>query len=260
MENDKTNIYQAVTELSFAIANIETKLLPEKMLVIRQLIEEAFGGKDEKLKAQLDLLTKNQVYSDLESIYRYTLFTLEKYKAILSEELIQNILSLAEKVAAIDGLTKEEGTILYRLEIDINEIINKKPVNEDLLLNQKQFNLYSAIGQLAYAIALADHVVLEDEKEAFKKVIHENLGDLDWLAQERFKVIDELTILDVESTYEHAIYMIEKNINALDEAMIHKFLNVITKVAEVAGTTVEETEILERFKKDTERLLEKKGK
>lgn len=192
-----------------------------------------------------------------------------------SEKQMENILQLLKKESkslnrvrircyfyalekGIDslGIPESQRGSLYELEKETLELYTQSQGRQNLKMSAELSNLYSTIGQLAYVMVMADKVFMEEEREAFQSVIKENLGSFDWLAEDRFQVIKDLMVLDLESTYEHALFLIRKNREALDEELIQKFMNVMIKVAEVAGITPEEQALINRFHGDLYEIYE----
>lgn len=124
--------------------------------------------------------------------------------------------------------------------------------NQELTLEER--NLYRAVGELAFVIAKADSILRDGEIKAFKEAITKVFGKDYWIVEDRFKYILQTPASDVESTYNHVIFMIRQNKSALTDALVEKFTNVIHKVAEVANIHEKQKEYLDRFKKDLTHL------
>lgn len=117
-------------------------------------------------------------------------------------------------------------------------------------------NLYRAVGELAFVIAKADNVLRESERQAFHKVIVEDFGENSWIAEDRFSLIESTPTSDVESTYNHVIFLIRQNKNALSDELVGKFIHVIEKVAEVANVHRNQYKYITRFKTDLETMCQ----
>ncbi len=116
-------------------------------------------------------------------------------------------------------------------------------------------NLYRAIAELAYAIAKADGTLDAKEQDAFKKIIEKELLVDDWVAGIRFDAIFTTLVPSVEESYKHAITLLRRNKENLTQALVIKFNNILRKVAEVSGISLEEQSIIERFNKDLNDMM-----
>lgn len=119
-----------------------------------------------------------------------------------------------------------------------------------------QHNLYRAIAELAYVVALADKVLMIEEKEAFYEVVQEELGEASWLAAGRFNILDEQHLPPLNEAYNSVMHFIRQNKDSLDRSMIDKFKRIITKVAGVADIVKEEKVILDCFEVDIEEIFQ----
>jgi uncharacterized tellurite resistance protein B-like protein len=249
LTNEQKNLYRAVAELAYTIAQTDDEVSPIEVEAFRNAIKATLGDDDWFANHHFDVINKS-IHPNVETSYKHALDLIEKNKNALNRLLIRKFLYVLERVAEVMGISEQERNIINRFEEDVLKIHASKHTELDLKMDSEESNLYSTIGQLAYVMAMADHNMLEEERDTFRKVIKENLGNFDWLAEDRFKVIDDLMVKDVESTYDHTMYLIKKNVEALDEEIIQKFLNVITKVAEVAGIVPEEQALINRFEKE----------
>lgn len=111
--------------------------------------------------------------------------------------------------------------------------------------------LIQALAELAYSIALADGKLQSDEKQAFFDIIDSELQEDAWWAKNRFKLLEEQVVPNIEQTYNFAIFAIKTNKNDFSDSLKNKFINVIEKVAQsVDGLREEEAQLIERFKED----------
>ncbi|MDX2305403.1 MAG: hypothetical protein NW226_21510 [Microscillaceae bacterium] len=257
LSTQEQNLFQAVAELAFAIAKADQEITQDEIDAYKEAIIETMGKAEWLAKEHFEQLLDNQT-DDLESAYQKALQRIENNKEALDRVLIRKFLYVLEKVAKVRGIAHEEKEVINRFEEDVIQIHSKRSQDQSLKIGPELSNLYSTVGQLAYVIAMADHILMEEERMVFRQVIKTSLGDFDWLAEDRFKVIDEIMVLDLESTYEHALYLIQKNAKALDKSMIDKFLDVVVEVAKVAGITPEEKEIIDRFRRDIYQIYENK--
>ena len=119
-------------------------------------------------------------------------------------------------------------------------------------------SLHMAIGELAYAVALADGEVQEEERKKFHSIVEAELRckDFDFdVSDIIFQVMDKHSS-DVETTYNWAMKEIKLNSHYLSPELKKTFINVMMKVAKAyPPITAEENSIIERFKKDIEPLM-----
>jgi len=123
-------------------------------------------------------------------------------------------------------------------------------------LTLAEHNLYRAIAELSYIIAKADHKFMKEEVEIFKKTVKEELGQAGWLAESRFDIINDAIHPHIDQAYNHVMFTIKQNRHALSNEMVQKFINVITKVAEVADIVEEEQRIIDKFKEDIAKIYQ----
>ena len=164
----------------------------------------------------------------------------------LIEPLIQHITKLEAELRNIRLRVDEHN--LNQLKSSIKSSSSKK----ELSLGER--NLYRAVGELAFVIAKADNIMREEERRAFHKVIVEDFGENSWIALDRFQFIENIPTSDVESTYNHVIFLIKQNKQALTEDLVIKFIHVIEKVAEVAGIHENQYKYIDRFKADLQKI------
>ncbi|MCS6820503.1 MAG: hypothetical protein NZ551_01395 [Microscillaceae bacterium] len=122
-------------------------------------------------------------------------------------------------------------------------------------LSHEQKNLYRAIAELAYAIAKADKTLEEAEIEAFENAVREELEVDEWLAEIHFKILRTSIKPDLESAYNHSMFLIKNNQKGLTPELVAKFQRILQKVANVAGVSNEEQAILDRFNQDIKKFL-----
>jgi|GEM_PF-735699 len=243
------SLYRAIAELAYAIAGADNEVTDDEIEALEKAVSYNFAEAEKIIVNHFKFLNQNK-RPRLDLHYQHAISIIEMNKSILDRIRIRKFIYILEKVAEVGGVVEAERDLLEKFELDMLHIHASKKSEKHLYMSPELANLYSTIGQLAYAMAIADHVLLEEERKAFLTVIKENLGEFDWLAKDRFQAVQDIMIKDVESTYDHALYLIRKNINALDQDVIDKFLNVIWRVAEVAGITGEEQALIDLFEKD----------
>ncbi|MBT6745316.1 MAG: hypothetical protein HOB26_02020 [Flavobacteriales bacterium] len=123
-------------------------------------------------------------------------------------------------------------------------------------MDSKQ-QLYSALGQVAYAMAMADGEAQREEKDKFHKVIKEAVKkhDIDYdIADVIFQILDR-DHMDVETTYAWAINQFKLGSNRLTDELKETMVKILVDVAKAyAPVEVEEMNLLERFEKDLDEI------
>ena len=116
--------------------------------------------------------------------------------------------------------------------------------------------LVQALAELVYSIALADGELEEKERKAFNEIIESELGKSAWSAKNRFAILEERISPNIEQSYKFAMFAIKTNKKDFDAGLKQKYINVIERVAgSVEGLRKEETELIDRFKKDIELII-----
>ncbi len=249
------HVSQALCVWAYTYANQKILLNDLKAIPLENALREVLG-----LDSMMEYKTlQNEFGGSLPSPDEQkdkTLQLLKKESKSLNRVRIRSYFYAIEKGLDSLGIPESQREGAYELEKEVLDLYIHNQSRHNLKMSAELSNLYSTIGQLAYVMVMADKVFMEEEREAFQSVIKENLGHFDWLAEDRFQVIKDLMVLDLESTYEHALFLIRKNRLALDEDLIQKFMNVMIKVAEVAGITPEEQALINRFQEDLYEIYE----
>ena len=248
------SLYRAVAELAYAIAGADRKVTEDEIDAFEKAVRHNLMEAEDIVVQHFKFLYENK-RPRLDLNYEHAISIIERNKQFLDRLRIRKFLYILEKVAEVGGIVESERELLDRFELDLLHIHASKKSELNIEMTPEIANLYSTIGQLAYVMAITDQVIMEEEKIVFAEVIKEHLGEFDWLAKDRFQAVQDIMIRDVESTYEHALYLIKKNIKALDQEMIAKIRLVMWRVAEVAGVTVEEQNLVTRFDNDVQELL-----
>jgi uncharacterized tellurite resistance protein B-like protein len=114
-------------------------------------------------------------------------------------------------------------------------------------------NLHYAIGEMAYAIARADGAVQKEERQKFHDIVEAELRMKDRgfnISDIIFKIMDK-DKTSTEDAYNWAMGQIRVNSHYLSPQLKETFIKVIEKVAKAyAPVTIDETDIIEKFKKD----------
>jgi uncharacterized tellurite resistance protein B-like protein len=114
-------------------------------------------------------------------------------------------------------------------------------------------NLHYAIGEMAYAIARADGAVQKEERQKFHDIVAAELRMKDQgfnISDIIFKIMDK-DKTSTKDAYDWAMGQIRVNSHYLSPQLKETFIKVIEKVAKAyAPVTIDETEIIEKFKKD----------
>ncbi len=118
-------------------------------------------------------------------------------------------------------------------------------------------NLHYAIGELAYAVAHADGKVQQEEREKFHAIVEAELRCKDYdfdISGIIFQIMDK-DKQSTETVYNWALKNIKTNSHYLSPELKQTFIKVMEKIAKVyPPVTVNEKNILERFKKDIESI------
>ncbi len=118
-------------------------------------------------------------------------------------------------------------------------------------------NLHVAIGEIAYAVAMADGKVQKEEREKFHSIVEAELRCRDYdfdISDIIFQIMDKDNA-DAQLAYESAMKEIRVNSHYLSPQLKKTFLQVIEKVANVFPSASKEKALLiERFKKDIDPL------
>lgn len=111
-------------------------------------------------------------------------------------------------------------------------------------------NLHYAIGELAYAIAMADGKIQKAESEKFQSIVAAELRCKDYnfdISDIIFQLMKKDKI-DAETTYKWAMKEIRTNSHYLSPQMKETFIKVMKKVAEAfAPVSPKEQVILDNF-------------
>lgn len=116
-------------------------------------------------------------------------------------------------------------------------------------------SIFKAMGSLAYAIAVADGEIQQEEKKAIRKLaLNEfDLSDIDnaWITN-MFEELEDKDI-NLEEAYQYAMDTLESNRFAFDfdEEMKRKCIKFIERTADsFDGIDINERQIIARLKKD----------
>lgn len=123
-------------------------------------------------------------------------------------------------------------------------------------MDSKQ-QLYSALGQVAYAIAMADGEAQIEEKEKFHQIITEAAQKYDKdfdFADVMFQLMDQ-DHMDVETAYDWAIKQFKLGSNRLTDELKNNIIKILIDVAKAyPPVEIEEMDILERIQKDLDEI------
>ena len=114
-------------------------------------------------------------------------------------------------------------------------------------------NLHYALGQLAYIIATADGAVQNEEIEKFESIMNAELQNKNYdfdISDIDFRLLKKEKT-DKETAYHWALKEIRNNSHYLSPEMKNTFISIMEKMADAyPPVTIEEEEIISRFKKD----------
>jgi hypothetical protein len=118
-------------------------------------------------------------------------------------------------------------------------------------------NLHYAIGELAYAIARADGQVQKEERQVFHDIVAAELKKNNYafdISGIIFQIMDK-DKARLPDSYHLAMKLITLNSHYLSPQLKDTFIRVIEKVAAAyPPVTVDEKELIDRFRKDIEPL------
>jgi len=117
--------------------------------------------------------------------------------------------------------------------------------------------LFYGLGQVAYAVAMADGKVQKEEEQMLNDIVVSNLEknniDFDY-TDTIFKILKSDDILDAESSYKEGVKSINLGGNHLTNELRDVFVVIINEIAEAfPPNTVEERAFVSRFKEDLEK-------
>ncbi len=251
-------LQQSIAELGYAMTYAHAALQEDESEVYLRPIRQLLSPLIAQSIQDYYIVTEN-IYQDIEASYQYVLKKVRENRGALTRTTIKKFLYVLEYLADIASIAEEDRRLINRFEKDLHSIYYlKKGVNPNLKMSTEHQALYSTVGQLAYIITMADRRIVPDEKKTFQKIVQANFGVFDKLIEERFQVLQDIGEGDLESTYEHSLYLIRKNKKALDEEIIQNCLSVMTQLAQVAGITPKEKEFIERFQRDVYEIYQEK--
>ncbi len=116
-------------------------------------------------------------------------------------------------------------------------------------------SLHYAIGEIAYAVALADGKLQKEERNKFHSIVAAELRCKDYdfdISDIIFHILDK-DKADFETTYKWAMGQVRLNSHYLSPELKKTFVRVIEKVAKAfPPVTKGEQGLIERFKRDVE--------
>lgn len=114
-------------------------------------------------------------------------------------------------------------------------------------------NIYYALGEMAYAVAMADGKVQTAEREKIHRIVLEQMKhhDLDFDLTEIIFHVLKKDDTDVETSYKWAMSTFEEYRQYLTKDLVVDFIAVVEKVALAFNSyTKDEKKIVERFRKE----------
>jgi len=117
--------------------------------------------------------------------------------------------------------------------------------------------LFYGLGQVAYAVAMADGKVQKEEEQILNDIVVSNLEKnniaFDY-ADTIFKILKNDNILDAESSYNEGMKSINLGGNHLTDDLRDVFVVIINEIAEAfPPNTDEESGFISRFNEDIEK-------
>ena len=114
-------------------------------------------------------------------------------------------------------------------------------------------NLHYAIGELAYAVAIADGEVQKEEREKFHNIVEAELRCKDYgfdISDIIFKIMDK-DKTSIKDAYDSAMKQMRLNSHYLSPKLKETFVKVMEKVAKAyKPVTIDETHLIDKFKAD----------
>ncbi len=118
-------------------------------------------------------------------------------------------------------------------------------------MNEERTELYEALAELSYAIAMADGKTQPEEKRRFRSIIRRELKGDAWIAESRFEILNSAISPSLNSAYDKALKIVQRRKDHFDDNMEKIFLNVIQKVADAfQGEDESEADIIDKLKAD----------
>jgi uncharacterized tellurite resistance protein B-like protein len=122
-------------------------------------------------------------------------------------------------------------------------------------MNKERTDLFQALAELAYAIAMADGTIQSEEKRKFRSIIRHELKEDAWIAESRFEILNSAISPGLTKSYDKAIKIIRHRRDYFDDEMQQTFLTVIQKVADsFQGEHESEADIIKNLKADIEKI------
>ena len=118
-------------------------------------------------------------------------------------------------------------------------------------------NLYYALGELAYAVAISDGKVQEQERQKIHDIVVEGTAshNRDIQVSEIIFHVLQKEQLDWEKTYSWAMDEIRKYKSLLTAEMKDDFVTILFKVADACNSvSIEEQKVIEQFQVDLKAL------
>jgi uncharacterized tellurite resistance protein B-like protein len=114
-------------------------------------------------------------------------------------------------------------------------------------------NLYYAIGELAYAVAIADGEVQKEERLRFHRIVTEELKNENAgfsISEIIFQIMDK-NKATLPDTYHWAVKTVHQNSHYLSPKIKASFISVMEKVAAAyPPVTIDEQSVIECFKRE----------
>ncbi len=118
--------------------------------------------------------------------------------------------------------------------------------------------LYYALGELAYAVAMADGKVNPEERRKIHDIVVKEASCHNYnfdVSEIIFHILQKEKVFNVEESYELALKEINTYRNFLTDDMKAEFSAVLEKVARAFDSvTIGEKNIIERFRKDIDKI------
>lgn len=114
--------------------------------------------------------------------------------------------------------------------------------------------IYRAIGELAYVIAIAGDEVHLKEKKAFYRIIEKELKFEAWAAESRFEILDEKVHPTLEHAYNEAIHEFKIHKDRLTPELKEVTLRVVREIANAYHPSEVKDFVISRLEHDLKTL------
>ncbi|TAE74157.1 MAG: hypothetical protein EAZ85_05220 [Bacteroidetes bacterium] len=120
---EKRNLYRAIGELSYVIAQSDGRISKVEKLVFEEALKEELDNDGWLAKDRFDMLASQGMKASIQETYHRVLFMFKQNKIALNAELTEKFINILEKVAGVSGITDEEIAIIEKFKTDVSSIL-----------------------------------------------------------------------------------------------------------------------------------------